>query len=472
MNALHPNAPIEIRMPPHSMEAEQSLLGVLLISAEAFDRCAGIVSEGDFYRDDHRRIWRHIARHVEQGKPVDVVIIADSIERSNETDQTGGLVYLAELAAAVPGTSNVERYAEIVADRAQRRALLAAALETQADAERAGQESARDRIDTALGRLLVLSDARPTQTEPEHIQIAIGAVIGELEVLVEQGGALPGLSTGFVDLDKRTTGLHPGEFIVIAGRPAMGKTALALNIAEHAALNGKTVAVFSMEMTKAELAKRSLASVGRVSLNALRTGQLTDDDWERMTAAMGRLYESKLIVDETGGLTLGQLRSRARRIKRREGGLDLIVIDYIQLMEASRDGENRNAEITAISRGIKAMAKELRCPVIGLSQLSRKVEERTSKRPIMSDLRESGAIEQDADLILMMYRDEYYKPDTPEKGIAEVIIGKQRNGPTGEVRLAFEGEYARFGNLAFADVSRMAMREPGRKRGKGFSEGD
>lgn len=467
----HPNAPMELRLPPHHTESEQSLLGGLLNDASSgFDRIADLVRESDFYRDDHRRIFRHIARLVQQSKPVDVVTVFESIERSNECDQTGGLAYLAEMANAVPSVANIRRYAEIVADRAMRRALLVAADETAGDALNAGERSGMERIDSALGRFMSLAESRPTASEPEQIAPAIAEVVSEIEKINADGGVLPGLSTGFVDLDKLTTGLHAGEFVIIAGRPAMGKTALALNMAEHCALEGKVAAVFSMEMTKVELARRSLASVGGISLNSLRTGKLTDDDWSLLSMAMGRLHEAGLIVDETGGLTLGQLRAKARRIKRKSGRLDLVVIDYIQLMEAGRDGENRNAEITAISRGIKAMAKELGCPVIGLSQLSRKVEERTSKRPIMSDLRESGAIEQDADLILLMYREEYYKPDTTEKGVAEVIIGKQRNGPTGEVRLSFNGEFSRFGNLSFSDVSRYSMREPKRGKGKGFSE--
>ncbi len=468
MNApFHPNAPADIRLPPHHIEAEQSLLGGLLIEPRSWDAIGDVVTDGDFYRDDHRRIFRHIARLIDSGKTVDVLTVAESLERSNEQDQAGGLAYLAELANSVPSVANIRHYAEIVADRSLRRALLSAAFETQGDAERPGKESALDRVDTALGRFMALSESRPSATEPEQIAAALGQAVDELQALVEAGGALPGLSTGFRDLDAKTTGLHPGEFVVIAGRPAMGKTALALNIAERVAIDGGVAAVFSMEMTKVELAKRSLAAVGRIDLTKLRSGQLADDDWDRLTHAMGKLHESRLVVDETGGLTLGQLRARARRIKRKEGKLDLVVIDYIQLMEAGQGGENRNAEITAISRGIKAMAKELRCPVIGLSQLSRKVEERGDKRPIMSDLRESGAIEQDADLILLMFREEYYKPDTQNKGLAEVIIGKQRNGPTGVVLLAFHGEHSRFANLSH-EYQRPASDDKPRR--KGFRE--
>lgn len=467
MNA--PSDPV-LRIPPHHIEAEQSVIGGLLLDWRAWDRIAGIIVEGDFYRDDHRRLFRHITRLIDQRQPADIVTVWESIQRSNEVDQTGGLAYLGEIANATPSAANIVRYAEIVVDRSLRRALLSAAWDTAADADGAGESSARDRIDNALGRFMALSESRLAEGEPEQIGASLGKVVEEIEVLYNRDdGNPPGLPTGFVDLDKMTTGLHPGQMIVIAGRPAMGKTALAMNIAEHVATSGGSALVFSMEMTKAELAKRSLAAVGRIDMNRLRTGKLQDDDWDKMTNALGRLHESGLVVDETGGLTIAQMRARARRVKRKQGGLGLVVIDYLQLAEATRDGENRNAEMTAISRGIKSMAKELCCPVIALSQLSRKVEERTNKRPLMSDLRESGAIEQDADLVLLIYRDEYYKPDTQDKGIAEVIIGKQRNGPTGDVRLAFKGEYCRFDNLDFADVSRYSMRSE-KPRGKGFQE--
>lgn len=473
MNARdrHPNAPgaddPAPRLPPQAIEAEQSLIGALLIGGEAFDQVADVIVEGDFYRDDHRRIFRHVGALVAAGKPVDVVTVAESIAAANETDQTGGLGYLAELAAAVASTRNARRYAEIVADRALLRALVAAGDQAAALGWQAGSDTAAERVDAALGLLMALQESRPTASEPAPVMEGIGDVLREIDAAAANGGALPGLSTGFIELDAKTTGLHPGEFIVLAGRPAMGKTALAINIAERVALDGGVAAVFSMEMTKAELARRTLASVGRIPLTRLRTGQLTDGDWEQLNAAVERLAGARLIVDETGGLTLPQLRARARRIKRQERRLDLLVVDYLQLMEAGRQGENRNAEMTAISRGMKALAKELRCPIIGLSQLSRKVEERGDKRPVMSDLRESGAIEQDADIVLMMFREEYYDPASSNAGIAEVIIGKQRNGPTGQVLLAFHGEHSRFANLAHGQ--QYAPRSKAR-RGKGFDE--
>lgn len=466
------NAPAEmpgILLPPHHIEAEQAVIGGLLIDNRAWESVSGVVTDADFYRDDHRRIFQHLSRLLDAGKAADVLTVAESLERSNQAEQTGGLAYLGEIANATPSAANAHRYAEIVADRAMRRALLSVAFDIQAQAVKAGDDPALARIDTSLGMVMALSEANVTGGEPEQINPSLGAAVEEIEKAYN-GDKLPGLSTGFDDLDHKTTGLHAGQMIVVAGRPSMGKTALAMNIAEHVATNDKVALVFSMEMSKTELAKRSLASVGRIDANKLRTGKLDDADWDLMSIALQRLHECGLIVDDTGGLTVGQMRARARRVKRKQGRLDLIVIDYLQLAEVSGSGENRQAEITAISRGVKAMAKELHCPVIALSQLSRKVEERTNKRPLMSDLRESGAIEQDADLILMLYREEYYKPDTADKGVAEVIIGKQRNGPTGEVRLSFRGEFCRFDNLShdFITTSREAIRP---KRGKGF-DGD
>lgn len=461
-----------LRMPPHSTEAEQALIGGLMLDNNALDRVADVVVESDFYRDDHRRIYRHIARLIMQGKGADVITVFESIERSNEVDQTGGLAYLAEIANCTPSAANARRYAEIVADRATRRALLMVSGQIAADAEGAGDSSAAERVDQALGRLMALSEARAGQGEPEFIQASLGEAIQELEMMVASDGKLPGLSTPWPPFDNMPVGLRPGHMIIVAGRPSMGKTAFVMNIAEHTVLAGGVALMFSMEMTKVELSQRLLSSVSGIPLTRLLNGKLTDDDWDRVTAALGKLHEVPFVVDETGGLTLAQIRARARRIMRRQGRLDLVVIDYMQLMEAGRDGENRNAELTAISRGIKAMAKELRCPVIALSQLSRKVEERANKRPMMSDLRESGALEQDADSIILLYRDEYYKPETMDKGIAEIIIAKQRSGPTGEVKLHFDGECCRFRNLSASDVVRLSGRSDSKARGRGFNGGD
>lgn len=469
MNARHPNAPaeLEVRTPPNSVEAEQAILGALLIHNGALDLVADVLRESDFYLDSHRRIYRHIAALVMAGKPADVVTVADVIELAGETDQTGGLPYLAEIANATPSAANARGYANVVADRALRRALMTAAIEIEQSVHQS-TGPALSVIDAAQARVMALAEDRLSAGDPEPIQPAITDVLNDLEEALARGEPICGMKTGFIDLDNKTNGLHPGNLVIIAGRPSMGKTALALNIAEHVAVqDGKVVLVFSMEMTRKELAVRNLASVGGVLLDNLRTGRLTDQDWERMTVALGKLHEARLIVDETGGLTLGRLRAKARRVMRKYGQLDLIVVDYMQLMEDDGGRQTRNDEITAISRGLKAVAKELHCPVIALSQLSRKVEERNNKRPIMSDLRESGAIEQDADVILMMYREEYYNHDTQDKGLAEVIIGKQRNGPTGDLRLGFEGEYSRFRNLAFGEHVREVARQD-KRRGKGF----
>lgn len=463
---------VALKIPPHSVEAEQSVIGALLIDNSSWEAVADVVRASDFYRDDHRRVFGHIARLIDSGIEADIVTVFEAVKRANEVDQVGGLAYLGEIASNTPSSANARRYAEIVADRAQRRALLAVSCQIANLADGAGPEGAQQRIDEALGRVMALAEARPSSSEPELVSEVLPGVVDQLNQLYEQGGATSGLSTGFGDLDRMTTGLHPGDMVIVAGRPAMGKTAFAMNLAENCALGADGVAlVFSMEMTKAEMTKRLMASIGRIELSRLRNGRLLDDDWDKFSVALSKLNDAKIVIDETGGLTLAQIRSRARRTKRQQGRLDLVVIDYIQMMEAGgHGGENRNAELTQISRGIKAMAKELRVPVVALSQLSRKVEERTNKRPVLSDLRESGALEQDADLILMLYRDEYYKPDTDNRGIAEVLIAKQRSGPTGDVHLAFRGEISRFSNLAYGDRPVPAVVAP-KAKGRGFREG-
>jgi replicative DNA helicase len=441
---------IELRLPPHNVDAEQSLIGGLIIDGRAWERIADIVAEADFYRDDNRRIFGHIRKMIETGKPVDVLTLAESIERSNEVDQTGGLGYLGEIANATPSAANIRRYAEIVADHSARRRL--AAVATQIDALAHGQSDARGAIDEAQRLLIDIADAGPSRSEPTAIGAVLGALIDDLEARSTSDSSIAGLPTGFTDLDRKLSGLHPGDLIILAGRPAMGKTALALNIAENVATVGKPALVFSMEMSDKQLATRSVASLGSVSMERMRNGRLLDSDWDGITAALGRLHEAPLIIDESGGLTVTQMTARARRVMRRQG-LALIVIDYLQLMRG--EGNNRNEELGDLTRRLKLMAKELRVPVIVLSQLSRKVEERTNKRPLMSDLRESGAIEQDADLILMVYRDEYYNSGSPDVGTAEVLITKHRMGAIGEVRLAFQGEFSRFRDLATNDMARI-----------------
>jgi replicative DNA helicase len=440
----------DLRLPPHSVEAEQSLIGGLILDGRAWDRIADIVTEADFYRDDHRRIFGHVRRLAETGKPVDVLTVFESIERSNEIDQVGGIAYLGEIANNTPSAANIHRYAEIVAEKSARRRLILAAGQIEALAYGNGDSAAA--IDEAQRLVGELADTGRSKAEPVAIGSVLGAVIDDLQTRFDAGAAIAGMATGFADLDRKLSGLHPGDLVILAGRPGMAKTALALNIAENVATAGKTALVFSLEMGDKQLATRSLASLGGIPMERLRNGRLIDGDWDGITAALGKLHEAPLVIDESGSLTVTQMTARARRVARRQG-LSLVVIDYLQLMRG--EGNNRNEELGDLTRRLKLMAKDLGVPVILLSQLSREVEKRTNKRPMMSDLRESGAIEQDADVILMVYRDEYYNPGSPDAGTAEVLIAKHRMGATGEVRLAFQGEYSRFRDLAMDELSRI-----------------
>jgi replicative DNA helicase len=441
-----------LKLPPHSIEAEQSLIGGLLLDNSAWDRIADIVGGTDFYRDDHRRIFAHIRKLVETGRPADVVTVFESIENANEADQTGGLAYLGEIANATPSAANIRRYAEIVHERAVLRKLVSVGDEIAGSALNPAGRDVKTLLDMAEQKVFEIAETGNRSMQGfQAITPLLGDVVERIEVLYnrENPSDITGTATGFHDLDKMTSGLQPGDMIVVAGRPSMGKTAFALNIAEHVGMElRKPVAIFSLEMSGPQLAMRFLSSAGRLDQGKIRTGKLSDEDWEKMSMALGKLHEAPIHIDETGAINASDLRARARRLHRQCGQLGLIVIDYLQLMTSVKDNENRATEISEISRSIKALAKELQVPVIALSQLSRKVEERNDKRPLMSDLRESGAIEQDADIILMMYREEYYKPDTTEKGIAEVIVGKHRNGPTGTVKLTFLGEYTKFENFA------------------------
>ncbi|MBK9020188.1 MAG: replicative DNA helicase [Sulfuritalea sp.] len=457
VRAFTPPQPVDsqvaaLKLPPHSIEAEQSLIGGLLIDNAAWDRIGDVVRETDFYRDDHRRIFRHIGKLIQMGRPADVVTVYESIEQSNEVDQTGGLGYLGEIANATPSAANIRRYAEIVRERAILRQLVTVGDEIAGNALNPAGRDVKQLLDDAEQRIFQIAEAGNRSNNGfVAIQPLLGEVVERMETLLarESQSDITGVATGFADLDRMTSGLQAGDMIVVAGRPSMGKTAFALNIAEHVGVELRLpVAIFSLEMSGPQLATRFLSSVGRIDQSKLRTGRLTDDEWDRMTVALGKLHEAPIHIDETGAINSTDLRARARRLHRQFGKLGLIIIDYLQLMSSNRVGENRATEISEISRSIKALAKELQVPIIALSQLSRKVEERTDKRPLMSDLRESGAIEQDADIIMMMYREEYYKPDTQDKGTAEAIIGKHRNGPVGTVRLTFLGEYTKFENFA------------------------
>ena len=444
---------LALKVPPHSVEAEQSLLGGLLLDNQAFDKIADLVTAEDFYRDDHRRIYRHLAKLIEHGKPADVVTVAESIEASEDKDRTGGPAYLGSLAQNTPSALNIRRYAELVRERSVQRRLIQVATEIAESALAPSGKEVGQLLDEAESRILEVGEKGQRGTQGfEPIQPVLARVFERIDHLYHQENKsdVTGLPTGFADLDERTAGLQEGDLVIVAGRPSMGKTAFALNIAEHVAVgNGVPVAIFSMEMGATQLAMRMLGSIARVDQHKMRTGRLNDEEWSRLSTAMGKLHDAPIFIDETGALNALELRTRARRIHRQCGKLGLVMVDYLQLMSASSSGENRATEISEISRSLKALAKELGAPVVALSQLNRALETRPDKRPMMSDLRESGAIEQDADLILFIYRDEVYYPEKPEsKGTAEVIIGKQRNGPIGKVNMTFLGEHTRFEDRA------------------------
>jgi replicative DNA helicase len=441
-----------VRTPPHSIEAEQSVLGGLLLDNTAWDKIADLLSAGDFYRHDHRLIFQAIGKLREADKPADVVTVFEALQSAGRIDDAGGLPYLNALAQNTPSAANIRRYAEIVRDRAILRRLVTVGDEIATAALNPQGRDTKAILDEAESKIFQIAEegARGRQGFVDMDRL-LTQVVERIQELFERAhpSDVTGVPTGFTDLDSKTAGLQPGDLIVVAGRPSMGKTAFALNIGEHVAIdNGMPVAVFSMEMGASQLALRLLSSVGRIDQQRLRTGRLLDDDWPKLTAAIQKLHEAQFFIDETPALNAIDLRARARRLHRTCGRLGLIIVDYLQLMSATSAGENRATEISEISRSLKALAKELHVPVVALSQLNRTVEQRTDKRPVMSDLRESGAIEQDADVILFIYRDEVYNPDTTEKGVAEIIIGKQRNGPIGRVNLRFGGEFTRFDNLA------------------------
>ncbi|CAB3755326.1 replicative DNA helicase [Burkholderia puraquae] len=456
MNAPQDPQIESLKVPPHSVEAEQSVLGGLLLDNAAWDRIADFLSQGDFYRYDHRIIYEHIGRLIASTRPADVVTVYEALVTSGKADDVGGLAYLNALAQNTPSAANIRRYAEIVRDRAVLRRLVSVADEISADAFNPQGKEVRQLLDEAESKVFSIAEegARGNQGFLE-IGPLLTQVVERIDTLYHTANPsdVTGTPTGFVDLDRMTSGMHGGELIIVAGRPSMGKTAFSMNIGEYVAVEyGLPVAVFSMEMPGTQLVMRMLGSIGRLDQHRMRTGRLTDEDWPKLTHAVQKMSEAQLFIDETGGLNPMELRSRARRLARQCGKLGLIIVDYLQLMSGSSQGENRATEISEISRSLKSLAKELDVPVIALSQLNRGLEQRPNKRPVMSDLRESGAIEQDADVILFIYRDEVYNPDSPDKGTAEIIIGKQRNGPIGPVRLTFLGQFTKFDNFAGAQT--------------------
>jgi len=436
-----------LKVPPNSVEAEQSLIGGLMLNKAAWDKVADVVTAEDFYRNDHRIIFTAIAQLVDDGNPCDVVTVSEFLDRRSELDKAGGLEYLAALANETPGAANARAYANIVRERSMLRSLISAGNEISGSAFGTDGRSATDLVDEAERRVFEIAEkgARAGAGFRTLKQILPEAV-DRIDLLHQSDGDITGISTGYNEFDKLTAGLQGGELIIIAGRPSMGKTTLALNIAENAAIGGKVpTAIFSMEMPSQQLAFRMISSLGRVDQTHLRTGRFPDEDWSRINTAVQLMSEAPIFIDDSAGLSPTEIRARSRRLHR-EHGLGLIVVDYLQLMQVPGNKENRATEISEISRSLKALAKELSLPVIALSQLNRSVEQRTDKRPVMSDLRESGAIEQDADLIVFIYREEVYNQDTPRKGLADISIAKQRNGPIGDFPLTFVGRYTKFEN--------------------------
>jgi replicative DNA helicase len=443
-----------LRIPPHSIEAEQSVLGGLLIDNGAWDRAGDLLTDSDFYRYEHRLIYAAIGQLINASKPADVITVFEQLQSLGKAEECGGLTYLNALAQSVPSAANLRRYAEIVRERAVLRKLVSASDEIATAAFNPQGRPVSQILDEAEGRIFQIGEEGNRGKQGFHsMDSLVVQLLDRVQELAENGAEdVTGVRTGFYDLDRMTSGLQPGDLIVLAARPSMGKTAFALNIGEHVAVTeGLPVVVFSMEMGAAQLALRVVGSLGRIDQSHLRTGNLRDDEWSRLSESVEKLRNASIFIDETPGLSPGELRARARRQARQCGQLGLIIIDYLQLMSGSGGGseENRATVLGEISRGLKALAKELRCPVIALSQLNRSVETRTDKRPMMSDLRESGAIEQDADVIMFIYRDEYYTKDAcKEPGVAEIIIGKQRNGPVGTVKLTFLKPLTKFENLA------------------------
>ena len=444
-----------LALPPHSIEAEQSLLGGLMLENNAYDRIADILTEDDFYRHEHKLIYRAISALINENRPADIITVQEALERNDQLDHAGGFDYLLTLAQSTPSAANIRRYAEIVRERSIIRQLAEIGTEIARNAYNPQGKSAEQLLDEAENQVFQIAESTAKSKQgflemPDLLQ----QNIQRIDMLYQRDNPdeVTGIATGFTDLDKMTSGLQAGDLVIVAGRPSMGKTAFAINIAEHVAISGKRpVAVFSMEMGGTQLVMRMLSSVGRLDQSVLKNGSLKDEHWERLNEAVAKLTDAPIFIDETAGLSALELRARARRLARRfNNQLGLIVIDYLQLMSGSGRNDNRASELGEISRSLKALAKELQVPVIALSQLSRTVEQRTDKRPMMSDLRESGAIEQDADLIMFMFRDEYYtKEQSQFKGLAECIIGKHRNGPTGRVFLTFMGQFTRFENAAY-----------------------
>lgn len=439
-----------IKMQPHSLEAEQSVIGGLLLSADGWDSVAEEVAATDFYRPSHRAIFREIALLADAAEPIDVITVADKLEARGELQGAGGLPYLAELAQNTPSASNIRAYAQVVRERASLRKLIEAAQGIADSGFNPEGRTSLELLDEAERMIMQISEQGPKSGGPQDVNPLLKKALDRIDELFNSGGDITGLTTGFSDLDNMTSGMQPSDLVIVAGRPSMGKTSFAMNLVENALLASKRpILVFSMEMPADQLIIRMLSSIGRIDQTRIRTGKLEQEDWPKLTGAVNKLRDMPLFIDDTPALTPTEVRSRVRKVARENNGeIGMIMVDYLQLMQVAGSSEGRTAEISEISRSLKAIAKEFKVPMVALSQLNRSLEQRPNKRPVNSDLRESGAIEQDADVIMFIYRDEVYNEDSADKGIAEIIIGKQRNGPIGSCKLAFIGQYTRFENLA------------------------
>ena len=443
----------KLKLPPHSLEAEQSVLGGLMIAGEAWDSVADMVGEGDFFRPEHRLIYACMSQLVEQEQPIDVVTLAETLARNGQLKEVGGTAYLAEIATGTPSVANIRAYAQAVRERSIFRSLISAANSIADTSFNPEGRSSDEVLDEAERRIMQIAEERPKAGGLEPINPLLKEAVDKIDELFNNDDAITGLSTGFEKLDEMTSGLQKSDLVIVAARPSMGKTTFAMNLVENVLLRyEQPVLVFSMEMPASQLMMRMLSSVGKIDQGRVRSGKLEEEDWPKLSAAVSKLKDRPLFIDDTAALTPTEVRSRARKVLREHGSIGMIMLDYLQLMQvAGKGSEGRTAEISEISRSLKGIAKEFDCPVIALSQLNRALEQRPNKRPVNSDLRESGAIEQDADVIMFIYRDEVYNEETQDKGVAEIIIGKQRNGPIGTARLSFIGKFTRFENLAFGD---------------------
>ncbi len=446
------------KMPPHSQEAEQSVLGALMLDNRSWDRVADRISDIDFYRNEHRLIFQAIQLLAQRNQPFDVLTVAEALKEQQKLEPAGGEAYLYELAQNTPSAANITAYADIVRERSVLRALISTGTDIANSAFQPDGRDIKELLDSAESRIFQIAEQRAHGDGPVAIGDLLVKATDRIDTLYRSGKTITGLATGFTDFDHMTSGLQPGDLVIIAGRPSMGKTVLGMNIAEHAAIKGdQPILVFSLEMPAESIAMRLMSSLGRIDQHKVRTGRLNDDDWPRVTSAVSMLSEANLFIDDAPALSPNEIRTRARRLAREQGALGLIIVDYLQLMQVPGSKENRAMEVSEISRSLKELANELAVPVIAISQLNRSLEQRTDRRPVMSDLRDSGSLEQDADIIAFIYRDEVYHEDTADKGIAEIIIRKHRNGPIGDFRLTFLGKYTRFENFSPTTASSRAF---------------